>query len=264
MPRTPIARTTRLAAAVASAALLALALAGCTRGRSVEDPPDFGTGASAPIDIDCVTGTSSVLAGSSPFLVTARVTRGNAAVSGATVVFASTRGLVQPSTVITDSTGLATAQFTPPGTAGDATITMQVTDRRLGDTATTSCSIAVTNPGNPRLNVQMVVPDQAAGLEVTVQYDSSRVDLASGAARAAGAFANPGCLGLANDDNVGVVELDIACSTLVGPTGTAATFDFTHIAGGELSASDFAVSCAAFDTQGRAIAAACTSSVTQL
>lgn len=241
----------------------ALVLASCD-GNSVSGPPPLGGGVAAPLDVDCLTSVPSVLAGSSPVLVFGRVTRGNVPVSGATVVFVASRGLVQPQEVTTDAEGMATAQFTPPGTPGDALLDVGVTDRRQGDSARSSCSIAVVDPGNPRLNVQLIVPDRAAGLEVTVRYDPSRVDLPSGASRAAGAFAGAGCIALANDNGFGIVELDMACSALQGPTGTIATFDFVHVTGPELRATDFTVTCAAFDEQGRALAAACTSSVTQL
>jgi hypothetical protein len=241
-----------------------LVLASCNSGSSTNEPPPFNGGVSAPLDVDCLTGSASVLAGSSPILVMARVTRGNVPVPGATVTFVATRGLLQPAEVLTDAEGMATAQYTPPGTPGDARIDMAVTDRNTGATDTTSCTVAVTDPGNPRLNVQLVVPDRAAGLEVTVQYDPARVDLPAGSARAAGAYAGASCIALTNDNGFGVVELDIACSGLVGPTGTVATFDFVHLSGPELRASDFTITCAAFDEQGRAMAAACASSIVQL
>jgi hypothetical protein len=250
---------------IAAAGFLAAAmvLASCS-GSDVDQPPDLAGGASAPLDLDCLSSSQSVLAGSSPILVFGRVTRGNVPIPGATVVFTSSRGLVQPQEALTDAEGMATAQFTPPGTPGDALLNIQVTDRRLGDTASSSCQIAVVDPGNPRLNVQLIVPDLAAGLEVTVQYDPSRVDLPAGSSRAAGAFAGPNCIALSNDNGFGIVELNMACSAMQGPTGTVATFDFVHLSGPEVQAGDFTVACAAFDEQGRALAAACTSSVTQL
>lgn len=251
-----------LVAGVALAA--ALALLACDGGRSVDEPNTIGGGSNAPLDIDCVTGVSEVLAGGSSVPVFARVTRGNLPVSGATVTFIASRGLIQPSEVVSDAEGMATASYTPPGTAGNARIDMAVTDRRLGDTASTNCTIGVVSPRDPRLNVQLIVPDSAAGLEIRVQYDPSRVDLPAGAARASGSFAGGSCITLANDNGFGIVDLDIACSATQTPSGSVATFDFVHVAGPELTAGDFAVSCAAFDLQGRGVGAACTASVTQL
>lgn len=264
MPTTCFPRRLRLAALTLASSLLVLVLTACSSSRSTQEPPPTGSGSTAPIDIDCLTGVSSVLVGSQPISVFGRVTRGNVPLSGATVTFVANRGLIQPSEVVTDAEGMATAQYTPPGTPGTARLDLSVVDRRLGDSATTTCTLGVTDPGNPRLNVQLIVPDQAAGLEIRVQYDPARVDLPVGSARAAGSYAGSSCITLANDNGFGLVELDIACSTSLTPTGSVATFDFVHLAGPELRASDFVVSCAAFDEQGRGIGAACSASVTQL
>ena len=252
-------RIVRHAGAVAALA----ALAACS-GSDRNSPPAFGGGVQAPLVVDCLLTSDTVITGSSPILVLAHVTRGNQPVAGATVSFAASRGLTQPAAAVSDAQGMATVQFTPPGTAGLAQIAVNATDRSGGDVAASSCTVNVVAPRNPRVNVQLIVPDNAAGLEIRVLYDPSRVTLPAGGARAAGAFAGSACLPLANDDGVGLVELDIACSSMQSGAGNVATFDFTHLAGSELTANDFTVACSAFDEQGRSLGAACAVSVTQL
>ncbi len=263
-PREEIMQTTPRLVTSFLACLAAVLLVACDGGSDRAQPPAFGGGAQAPLVVTCVTGGTTVMAGSPPILVLARVTRGNIPMSGVTVSFSASRGVLQPAEVVTDAEGMATVQFTPPGTTGEARITITATDRRGGDTATTTCSIQVQSARNPRLNVQLIIPDSAAGVQVTVQYDPARVTLPAGNARPAGAFAGAACLALANDSGFGIVRLDIACSSLQSAVGPVAVFDFLHLTGQELATRDFTVSCAAFDEQGRSLGAACATSVTQL
>lgn len=256
-------RLPRIIRPVAAATAL-LALVACSTGSDRTGPPAFGGGTQAPLVVDCLLSADTVITGSSAILVFAHVTRGNRPVAGATVSLAASRGLVQPAAVISDAQGMAVAQYTPPGTAGLAQIAVNATDRSGGDVAASSCTVNVVAPRDPRVNVQLIVPDDAAGLEIRILYDPARVSLPAGGARAAGAFAGSACLGLANDDGVGLVELDIACSSMQSGAGNVATFDFQHVGGPELTATDFTVACSAFDVQGRSLGAACALTVTQL
>jgi hypothetical protein len=215
--------------------------------------------------VNCLATSDTVVTGSTtPILVQAQVSRGNSPVAGATVTFAASRGLVQPTAVTSDATGMTVVQYSAPGTAGAVRIDVMATDRGSGDTASSSCTVQVVTPRDPRVNVQMVVPDQAAGLEIRILYDPARVRLPAGNARAAGSFTSGSCLPVTNDNGSGLVELDIACSSLQSAANGVATFDFDNLGDDELDATDFTASCQAFDEQGRSLGTACTLSVTQI
>lgn len=242
-------------------AVAALALLGCPNGGS-SPPPAFG--GSAPLGITCDTGAGSALIGSTPIEVYARITRGGSGAANETVVFSVNRGTMSPSQAVTDSLGVATSFFRPAATAGTATITMTVIDRITGDAWTTTCTIAVTAPRDPELTIHLITPTQAAGVNVRVVYNASRVVLPAGAAVALTPFTSGSCVSIAGNDGSGVATLNMACSLLQQTFGPIARFSFQHVSGPESDPADFAIECVAFDVRGVAISAACSGTVLQL
>jgi hypothetical protein len=242
-------------------AVAGLALLGCPNNGSTP-PPAFG--GAAPLSITCNTGTGSALIGSSPIDVFARVSRGGNGAAGETVVFSVNRGTMSPTQAVTDSLGIATSFFRPPSTAGTATLTMTVIDRITGDVWTSTCTIAVTAPRDPELTVQLITPSQAAGVNVRVVYNASRVSLPAGGAVALTPFTSSSCVSIAGNDGSGVATLNMACTLLQQTFGPIARFSFVHVSGPELDPADFAIECIAFDVRGVAVSAACSGTVLQL
>ena len=233
-------------------------LLGCTGGTNAPD----AFGGVVPITVSCDATAASVLVGTTSVQITARARRGAVAAASETVTFTTTRGSISPTTALTDSTGTAVAFFNAPGTAGAVTIQTIVTDHATGDVSTSTCVIDVTLPHDPQLTVNLITPSAAAGFSVQVVYDSSRVDLPAGAITALFPFNS--CSQIANDDNVAIARLNVACATLQTSNGPIARFTFNHLSGPDLNASDFAITCTAFDERGAQVSAACSGTVLQL
>jgi hypothetical protein len=249
-------------AAAILASVATLALLGCQGDERTAPtfPGSGGNGVSAPISISCSPSSTTVLAGAAPLVVTARATYGTSAAPGETVLFTVTRGTVTPDAVVTDASGFATAFYTPPASAGSAILNTTVTSRVTGVTVTSACSITVREPGDPRVTVSLLLPDQAAGVSLTLSYDPDDARLTQNGARALGVFSN--CSTEVNDEvGIGRLRFVIGCTTLRSPAGPVASFDFSNISNADLDASDFFLSCTAVDEQGRQLATACSTSV---
>jgi len=249
-------------AAIIIASVATLALLGCKGDERTAPtfPGSGGNGVQAPIAISCSPGATTVLSGSAPIVVTARATYGTSAAAGETVIFTVTRGTVTPDVVVTDASGFATAFYTPPASPGSAILNTTVTSRVTGTTVTSACSITVRDPGDPRLTVSLLIPDQAAGVSMTVTYDPDDARLSGNGARALGVFST--CATEVNDEiGIGRLRFVIGCTTLRTPTGPVASFDFSNVSNADLDVNDFFVTCTAVDEQGRQLASACSSSV---
>ena len=112
--------------------------------------------------------------------------------------------------------------------------------------------------------MQLLTPSSVAGLNIRVVYDSARVSLPSGGIDPLTPFTAADCVTIATDDDAGVATLNMACPTLRATTGDVARFEFVHLAGDELNAGNFAVTCTGFDVNGAQVATACSTNVLQL
>ena len=244
-----------------AAATLVVALLACD-GSSNSPPNSFGP--SGPLTLSCTTADSTVAVGSGPTEVIAHLTRNGAPVSAQTVSFSTSRGSIAPANSQTDGSGDAIAFFTPSATAGTAIITTSAVDGINGETRTCSTNVSVTQPRDPRLNVQLITPSAVAGLNISVVYDSSRVTLPASGIDPMTPFTANDCVTITNDNDAGLVTLNMACPTLRTTSGDVARFEFQHVSGDELTLNDFDVTCSAFNESGASVSAACSSTVLQL
>ena len=247
----------------AACGLSLAAILACSSGGTNEAPSSFGP--AGPLTISCTTADASVIIGSGPTEVIARVTRNGSPVAAQTVTFTTTRGTVSPASSTSDGSGDALSFFQASATAGTAIITARAVDSFNGEARTCTTNVAVTQPRDPRLSVQLLTPPLVAGLTIRVVYNSARVTLPSGAVYPLTPFtAANGCYTIASDNDAGEVTLNMACATLRAPAGDVARFEFEHVTGDELNVSDFSVTCTGFDERGAQVSAACSATVLQL
>ena len=248
---------------LATAIVVSLAaVLACSGGGGGNAPNSFGP--AAPLAISCTSADASVVIGSGPVQVIARLTRSGAGVNAETVSFSTSRGSISPTTSNTDGSGDALSFFQASATAGTAVITASAVDDFDGSVKSCTTNIAVTAPRDPRLSVQLLTPPAVAGLNIRVVYDSARVTLPPGGVDPLSPFTAADCATITNDTGAGVVTLNMACPTLRATAGDVARFEFAHVSGDELIVGDFSVTCTGFDERGAQIAAACAATVLQL
>jgi hypothetical protein len=261
--RVDTVRTRRRVVLVVAGALAVAAAASLSCTNDATAPPGFGGGAvqSGAVDLACESDASNVLIGSAPVTIRARATRGGQGARGETVTFTTSRGSITPASGTTDTDGLAVAFFTPPATAGTAQITTRVVSRS-GDVSTSTCTIGVTAPRDPRVLVQLLSPATAAGLSVTLLYEPTRTTLPTGAITPLGGLSDAGCLFLSNDDDLGRVLVTLACASNRSVAGAVLRLDFQHVSGNELTTGDFDITCESVDELGARRTAVCSVIVT--
>ncbi|MEM7248837.1 MAG: hypothetical protein AAF533_26130 [Acidobacteriota bacterium] len=133
---------------------------------------------------------------------------------------------------------------------------------------TATCPISVTASANdPLVQVTTRLPEQLAGLTVTLGYDGSLVGLLKGSA-AVGALAADGasCFSDVRPDDVeDEVVLTVACTSNVRVRElVVAEFPFENLAGVQILTDDFTVACTGVDEDGDTISTFCTLNILQL